>query len=58
MIGETIGLCIPKLISKGVQGPREGEELSLMPVVETTWEFWKQLYPHTKVISGRTGIYI
>ena len=47
----------PQMISRGIQGPREGEELSLMPVIETTWGYWKDLYPDTKVISGQTGVY-
>ena len=31
------------------------DQLELLPVVETTWGMWKELYPETKVISGRTG---
>ena len=41
----------PQMLSVGVAGPRLGNELALLPVVETTWRFWKQLYPDTKVIA-------
>ncbi len=47
----------PQMIYKGISGPRTGESLNLLPVMETTWGYWKQLYPATKVISGETGVY-
>jgi hypothetical protein len=31
------------------------DRLELMPVIETTWAKWKELYPETKVISKNTG---
>lgn len=31
------------------------QELRLLPVVETTWGLWKQLYPRTSVVSAQTG---
>ena len=52
--GDTL---YPQMISKGVSGPKTGDELTLMPVVETTWGYWKQLYPNAKVVSGVTGTY-
>jgi hypothetical protein len=47
----------PQMIHRAVEGPRKGQELELLPVVETTWGFWKELQPHTLVVSGQTGIY-
>ena len=41
----------PQMIFTGVQGPKAGHELELLPVVETTWGYWKRLYPDTKVVS-------
>jgi hypothetical protein len=41
----------PQMLSVGVAGPRVGNELVLQPVIETTWRFWKQLYPNTQVVS-------
>lgn len=31
------------------------DRLELLPVIETTWEKWKELYPATTVISRNTG---
>ncbi len=42
-----------KLLS--VKGPLAGEEFEFIPVVETTWETWKELYPDTQVVSTQTG---
>ena len=47
----------PQMTFKGISGPRAGEELELLPVVETSWRYWKQLYPDTKVVSGNNGVY-
>ena len=44
----------PQIFSTAVLGPRTGEPLSLIPVVETTWATWKQLYPNTEVIANGT----
>ncbi len=41
----------PQMIFKGVSGPLQGEALRLLPVVETTWGYWRTLYPNTRVIS-------
>ena len=43
------------MTGQGISGPRNGEELKLIPVVETTWRYWKQLHPTTTVVSSRTG---
>lgn len=52
----------PQLIGHGISGPRKGEALRQFPVVETTWAYWRELYPNTRVVSGLTdfdpgGIY-
>ncbi len=52
--GQTL---YPQMTFTGVQGPRSGEALKLLPVVETTWRYWKQLYPNTRVVSGNAGVY-
>ncbi len=38
-----------------INGERIGNRLRLMPVVETTWAMWKQMYPNTTVIQTGTG---
>lgn len=47
----------PQMIGRAVSGPARGEELKLLPVVETTWDYWRALYPSSKVISAATGVY-
>ena len=46
----------PQMIHVPVDGPGV-DALTLMPVIETTWRYWKRLYPDSKVISVDTGIY-
>ena len=45
----------PQMIFRGITGQRTGQDLSLMPVIETTWRYWKELYPNTTVVSDNTG---
>lgn len=42
----------PQMLAKGISGPRTNDELKRLPVIETTWRYWLQLYPETKVVSG------
>ena len=46
----------PQMLHVPVDGPGV-EELQLMPVIETTWRYWQQLYPNSKVVSVNTGAY-
>ncbi len=41
--------------AKAITGPMMGQELEQLPVVETRWETWRELYPDTKVQSKFTG---
>ena len=45
----------PQMISKGITGPQTNRELKLLPVIETTWRYWKQLYPNTRVVDGNNS---
>jgi hypothetical protein len=38
-----------------VNGDRIGQEPTLIPLVETTWKTWKELYPDSFVLSHETG---
>lgn len=38
-----------------VNGVLKGEEVVTLPVVETTWATWRQMYPNTEVVSTNTG---
>ena len=50
--GDTL---YPQMAFKAISGPRRGESLQLLPVVETTWDTWRTLYPRTRVIEK--GLY-
>ena len=46
----------PQMTHIGIKGFGTEQELTLMPVVETTWGNWKRLYPGTLVVgSGSDG---
>ena len=47
----------PQIAFKAVNGPRKGDTLELLPVIETTWKTWQELYPRIRVIErGLYGI--
>lgn len=43
----------PQMIYTSINGGPQ--ELKLLPVVDTAWGLWKQLYPKTTVVSPQTG---
>ena len=47
---------IPQMIYTAFAGPGVGNELELLPLVETTWGLWKQMYPDTEVAVPGTGL--
>ncbi len=51
--GDTL---YPQMIFKPIND-NEVAELKLLPVIETTWGLWKQLYPNTLVVSDETGFF-
>ncbi len=59
--GEQVIMTLCPLTGTGIffRKPLDGNsarELELLPVIETTWRKWKELYPNTRVISENTGI--
>ncbi|MEA3461972.1 MAG: DUF3179 domain-containing protein [Bacteroidota bacterium] len=38
-----------------VNGKLKGREVETIPLLETTWGTWKEMYPFTKVLSKNTG---
>jgi hypothetical protein len=38
-----------------ILGDRGGQRLSLLPVFQGTWSAWRELFPHTRVLSADTG---
>lgn len=45
----------PQILGMAIQGPERGRALSHVPLVWTTWERWKGLYPTSLVLSRQTG---
>ncbi|GAB5563252.1 MAG: hypothetical protein Wins2KO_03150 [Winogradskyella sp.] len=39
-----------QLSNKAIHGKRKGETLQLEPSIQTTWQFWKDKHPDTKVL--------
>ncbi len=46
----------PQMIYTGLNDDFKNQQLELLPVVETTWGMWKQMYPETKVAQFGTGL--
>ncbi|MDP6778492.1 MAG: DUF3179 domain-containing (seleno)protein [Candidatus Latescibacteria bacterium] len=47
----------PQMTRAAITGPRTGDSLRLLPSLETTWGYWRKLYPGTTVLSDETGVY-
>lgn len=45
----------PQILGTAVTGHNKGRKLDEFPVVWTTWERWKNVFPQTKVLSKDTG---
>ena len=39
-----------------VNGPESGNRPTLIQIVETTWQNWKNMYPETKILSNQQGL--
>jgi hypothetical protein len=46
----------PQMMGMGVFGARAGQPLNLLPVVETTWGYWKTLHPNTTVVGSNQPV--
>jgi hypothetical protein len=44
-----------QMLLQGMCGLERGKELARVPIVETTWAHWKELYPNTTVMTENTG---
>ncbi len=44
-----------QMLLSSVNGQLMGTEIGYVPLVETRWDTWKQMYPETLVISRNTG---
>lgn len=44
-----------QILNESVNGPLRGQQADLIPLFETDWATWKQMYPDSKVVSTNTG---
>ena len=44
-----------QLLSKAISGQQKGTELEMLALNHTSWRAWKKEYPHTLVLSDKTG---
>ena len=44
-----------QFLGKGVKGPFAGVELGFIPVLQTTWDLWRELHPDTLVLDKQGG---
>lgn len=46
-----------QLDNKAISGPKEGEPMTIVPTLQTTWKFWREKHPDTKVmiVEGKKG---
>lgn len=45
----------PQMARAARCGPRDGQSLPMVPVVETTWKAWRTMNPSTRTVSRFTG---
>lgn len=45
----------PQILGQAIDGPQRGEELEEFPLEWTTWQRWRDTFPHTRVLSAETG---
>lgn len=56
MYDRSSGESLWPQMSRGARcGPRTGAQLTMVPVVEMTWEAWQEMHPDTRVVSSATG---
>ncbi|MDR8392931.1 DUF3179 domain-containing protein [Aliifodinibius sp. S!AR15-10] len=40
---------------RGVRGDHSGRQVTAYPLIQTTWETWKKMYPNSQVLTTNTG---
>lgn len=40
---------------RGVNGPMAGTDMEAIPVIQITWETWKEMYPESEILASDTG---
>ena len=44
-----------QFLSRGVEGPLDGQKLEIVPSIQTTWDQWQRLHPDTLVLDKLGG---
>ena len=44
-----------QLDNKAISGPMEGTPMSIIPTLQTTWKFWREQHPDTRVMIVEDG---
>ncbi len=44
-----------QFLSRGVKGPLSGQQLEIVPSIQTTWDQWRALHPDTLALDKRGG---
>ena len=44
-----------QILAQAISGPSAGARLAIVPSRHTSWKRWRQLHPHTLVLSRQTG---
>jgi hypothetical protein len=55
MYDHQTGSYWQQVLGEGIVGPMCGERLDLLPLLTTSWQIWRELHPHTLVLSRETG---
>ena len=51
LVDDKTGSVWAQISRKAISGPFEGEELEVVPSLQTTWEFWNERHPETQVMG-------
>ena len=54
MSDRATGSVWSHLGGNALEGPLKGAEMDFIPILQTTWEKWRELYPDTLVLSDDT----
>ena len=46
-----------QLDNQAISGPLNGSPMTIVPALQTTWKYWRQTHPNTRVmvVQGRKG---
>ena len=54
MADDETGSVWAHLSGIALDGPLQGAQMEILPLIQTTWEHWKELHPNTLVLSNES----